>query len=260
MQRSLRLVPRASTAMLVLATLAGAVPAAGGESARPSVRRHHRIGTSVQGRPVVAFELGNPEADERVLVVGCIHGNECAGIPIARKLIRNDAPRVFDLFVIPDLNPDGFAANTRQNGRGVDLNRNFPWRWRKAGERWSTYFSGPRPLSEPESRVGRRFVLEHRPDITFWFHQHMDLVWASGGDLALQRCYARLAGIRFRRLKPLPGSASDWINHTFPERTSTVIELPAGRLSPRRVAGYASAVRRLATWDARRPDAGPCPA
>jgi hypothetical protein len=106
--------------------------------------------------------------------------------------------------------------------------------------------------------LGRSFVLDHRPDITIWFHQHMDLVWASGGDFTLQRCLARLAGIRFARLKPLPGSASDWINHTFPKLTSTVVELPAGTLSAHQVRRYASAIHRLARWDAR-PERGACP-
>jgi protein MpaA len=204
--------------------------------------------------------MGDPNAAERVLVVGCIHGNECAGIPIARNLIRGALPRAFELLVIPDLNPDGFAANTRQNGRGVDLNRNFPYHWVHEGQPWSTYYSGPRPLSEPESRIARRFVLNHRPDITFWFHQHMNLVWASGGNLALQRCFARLAGIRFRRLPALSGSANNWINHTLRGHTSTVVELPAGTLPSRRVARFADAVRALARWDAGRPHRGPCPA
>ena len=206
-----------------------------------------------------ALEVGNPNAAERVLVVGCIHGNECAGIPVARRLIHGDVPRRFDLFVIPDLNPDGFDAGTRQNGRGVDLNRNFPWHWRKNGKRWSTYYPGPRPLSEPESRIGRQFFLDHRPDITVWFHQHRDLVWNSGGDQRIQHCYAHLARIDIERLPALPGSAHDWINHRFPGHTSIVVELPAGSLSAKQVARYASAVRRLARWDATRTSRTPCP-
>jgi murein peptide amidase A len=243
-------------ALVAAAVLAPAASA--GEA--PLVRRHERLGSSVQGRPIKVVELGDPQAAERVLVVGCIHGNECAGIPVARRLIHGDLPRAFDLFVIPDLNPDGHAANTRQNGRGVDLNRNFPWRWRPNGRRWSTFYPGPKPLSEPESRIGRRFFLDHRPDVTIWFHQHRDLVWNSGGDQRIQRCYAHLAGIRIERLPSLPGSAHDWINHTFRDPTSVVVELPAGSLSAKQVARYASAVRRLARWDAVRGPGTACPA
>ena len=224
------------------------------------VRQRRLIGRSVRGRHIVVYRRGNLGAAERVLVVGCIHGTECAGIAIARKLIRESLSRAFMLFVIPNLNPDGLAARTRQNARGVDLNRNFPYHWVLEGYPWSTFYSGPRPLSEPETRTARRFVLYHQPDITFWFHQHMNLVWASGGDLTLQRCFARLAGIRFRRLPAISGSGNNWINHRFPGHTSTVVELPAGSLPGRKVTRFAWAVRVLARWDAGRPDDGPCPA
>jgi murein peptide amidase A len=59
------------------------------------------------------------------VVVGCIHGNETAGIAIANALERL-SPRDLDLWIVADLNPDGAAADTRQNAHGVDLNRNFP--------------------------------------------------------------------------------------------------------------------------------------
>jgi protein MpaA len=246
--------------VILTATGIGVARARGPATSSPDlVRSHQRIGSSVKGRPIVGWELGNRGAGERVLVVGCIHGNECAAIPVARRLARGAMPRLFDLFVIPDLNPDGFAANTRQNGRGVDLNRNFPWHWRRMGQPWSVFYSGPHKLSEPEARAGRRFFLDHRPDITIWFHQHMDLVWDSGGDQSIQRCFARLSGLRLKHLPALAGSAHDWINHTFPGHTSIVVELPAGSLSNASVHHYALAVRRLARWDATRTAHTPCP-
>jgi predicted deacylase len=81
-----------------------------------------------------------------VLVVGCIHGNETAGIAVADALERL-SPNDLDLWVVPDLNPDGVAADTRQNAHHVDLNRNFPWHWRPMS---GVYASGPHPRSERE--------------------------------------------------------------------------------------------------------------
>jgi len=246
---------------LLVALLAAAISApstvdAGGAG---KVRHHEQVGRSARGRPIVVSELGNPDARESVLVVGCIHGNECAGLRIADVLTHGALPATFDLFVLRNLNPDGSALGTRQNANGVDLNRNFPWGWHRSGSPGDTFYSGPRPASAPETKVAMRFILAHPPDVTLWFHQHMDLVWASGGSFGIQRCYARLAGIRFARLRAIGGSASDWINHRFSGATSTVVELPAGRLSAREAVRYATAVRKLARWNARSPR-GPCPA
>jgi Zinc carboxypeptidase len=109
----------------------------------PASARTVLLGRSWQGRPIRAVEVGN-RSGTRVLVVGCIHGNETAGIAIAGALERL-APSDLDLWVVPDLNSDGVAAGTRQNAHGVDLNRNFPWHWRPMS---GVYASGPRPLSE----------------------------------------------------------------------------------------------------------------
>lgn len=125
-------------------------------------RSHALIGRSVQGRGINAVEVGNPRSANKMLVVGCIHGNECAGLAIVEALERLPTPPSLDLWVIENLNPDGYAAGTRQNAHGVDLNRNFPWAWRRLS---GVYDSGPRPLSEPESRVAFRLILRVRPGI-----------------------------------------------------------------------------------------------
>ena len=117
------------------------------------------LGRSWQGRPIEAIEVGQPTGTP-VLVVGVIHGNETAGIAIAHALERL-SPRGLDLWIVPDLNPDGVAAGTRQNAHGVDLNRNFPWRWRPMG---GVYESGPHPLSEVAMQTRAcRFASRNKP-------------------------------------------------------------------------------------------------
>jgi murein peptide amidase A len=213
----------------------------------PYVRRAVVLGNSVAGRPIRAYEVGDPASRHRVLVVGCIHGNEPAGIAIADALARGGAPRDADLWIVPDLNPDGVAASTRQNAHLVDLNRNFPWQWRPMGSPGSTFYSGPRPFSEPESRIARRLVLQVRPQVSIWFHQHLDVVDESGGDVQLERRFASLVRLPLRRLTRYPGSATGWENHTLPGTTSFVVELPAGRVQPGRVGVFTHAIRLLAT-------------
>jgi hypothetical protein len=63
------------------------------------------LGRSWQGRAIEAVEVGNA-AGTPVLVVGCIHGNETGGIAIAHALERL-SPTDLDLWIVPDLNPDG---------------------------------------------------------------------------------------------------------------------------------------------------------
>jgi protein MpaA len=179
-----------------------------------------------------AANYGAGSRRTKVLVVGCVHGNECAGKAILRALRRHRSPTRFELWLIEDLNPDGSRAGTRQNARGVDLNRNFPVGWRAGGQPWDTYYSGKRPWSEPESRAARRFIRRHHPDITIWYHQHMELVVRTKRHVPIQRLYARRVGLPLVALDPLPGTATRWQNQRFPAHTAFVVELPSGSLRP----------------------------
>ena len=212
------------------------------ESSRPArVARVVVLGRSRDGRPIRAIEVGDP-AGTRVLVVGCIHGNEPAGIAIAERLERT-APRGVDLWIIPVINPDGRAAGTRGNARGIDLNRNFPWRWRPLS---GVYASGPKPLSEPEARIAYRLILRLRPHISIWFHQHLDMIWASGGDRRVEHRFAQLSGLPYHAMPPLAGSAISWQNHTLPGTTAFAAELPAGRPDASTLRRYVRAVLAVA--------------
>ena len=213
-----------------------------------AVARRTTLGRSVRGRTIVAHRLGDSDARDRVLVFGAVHGNETAGVAIARRLRRRAVPAGLGLWVVDDINPDGSAARTRQNARGVDLNRNFPRHWRRIGRPGEQQYSGSGPLSEPETRIARRLIRQVRPRVTIWFHQPLALVDRSGGsreDIRIERRFARLSGLPLRQIQPYPGTATRWQNHGFSGTTSFVVELPGGRLGAREVERYASAVLRI---------------
>jgi protein MpaA len=225
--------------VLVAATIAFA----GTASAAPRVQERELLGETREGRAIRVFHEGDPD-EIRILVVGCIHGDECAGVAIADRLLRGGPRGFLDLWVVKTLNPDGRAAGTRQNSRGVDLNRNFPFSWRPGPP--GRYYPGRRPLSEHESRIATRLIERIRPDITIWFHQPLALVDRSGGDARIERRYARLVGLPLVQLDRLHGTASSWQNHRFRSSTAFVVELPGGDLRPRDARRFARAVFALA--------------
>jgi protein MpaA len=210
-----------------------------GSAPPPVTATWHLLGRSVDGRPIRALELRGSHATHRVVIIGCIHGNECAGLPAIRHLERARDSSL-DLWLVPNLNPDGLARGTRQNAHGVDLNRNFPSEWR-SGPRGLEY-PGARPLSEPESRIATRLILRVRPQLTIWFHQPQAIVRAWGPSIPLGRIYARAARMPFRAIRWPHGTAPNWQNHRFAGCAAFVVELPPGPLSPHDAARQAQAV------------------
>lgn len=192
------------------------------------------VGRSAGGHPIVLKELGDRHHRGRVLIFGCIHGDECA----ARHLepLSNGCPDPHaNIYIVPNLDPDGLAAGTRLNADGVDLNRNFSVDWRPLGRPWDPEYSGPRPFSEPETRLAARIIRHLRPRVTIWFHQHHGrgaFVRAWGQSAPAGRLFANLAGIHFRLLPWLDGTAPHWQNRRFPGTPSYVVELPPGPLAP----------------------------
>ncbi len=232
--------PRTRTTLRILGSIA--LTARGRSLA--NVSSMHVIGRSTQGRPLRAWRRGNPHSHRHVLVVGCIHGDECAGMAITVRLLNLIRPTTADLWVIQDLNPDGLHAGTRQNAHGVDLNRNFGAMWQPLGQPGSRQYSGPRPFSEPESRAVRALILRIRPQITIWFHQPQGVVRAWGPSVPAARRFARLTGAPYRSLPWPAGTAPNWQNHLG--MTSFVVELPPGPLATIDADRYAHAILSLA--------------
>jgi N-acetylmuramoyl-L-alanine amidase len=179
----------------------------------------------------------------KLLVVGAVHGNEPAGKAVVARLRRVKPPQGTALWLVPDANPDGAAANTRHNARGVDLNRNFPHRWRPQD---GVYESGPGPASEPETQALQSFIERERPRVTLWYHQALRMVVKGAGDARLERLYSRKGGLPRRGLPAYHGTATSWQNTTFPGDTAFVVELPGGALPAAGVRRHAAAVLGVA--------------
>ena len=210
------------------------------------------IGRSAQDRPigVTRIRVDGAQVRRRTLVVGCVHGDECAGRAIVARLREQPPPRGSELLLVSNLNPDGFALRRRQNARGVDLNRNSSAAHRDLGPPGSPMYSGPRAWSEPESRAVRELVLRTRPDIVVWYHQPLagvDIPEAGWDGRA--RRYGRLVGLRVRPLPAYPGSLSRWVNERVRPGSSFVVELPRGPLRAAAAARHADAVLALAAPD-----------
>lgn len=133
------------------------------------------FGASVEGRTLAAARIARPGAP-RVVVGATIHGVEWIANRVAvgflRSLPGSALAERAEIWVIPCINPDGYArtwaqrgegrvGELRTNARGVDLNRNFPLPWGArpsripfagSSRRGTATWRGEAPLSEPETR------------------------------------------------------------------------------------------------------------
>ncbi len=150
------------------------------------------IGRSLAGRPIEAAAFG--DGPTLLLVHGGIHGDE-PGAPaavekLAEALAAHRGPRVV---LVPAVNPDGLAAGSKDNARGVDLNRNFPAKsWRSDGK--PGYHPGAAPLSEPESAALAALIERERPASLVAVHQPFRCVNFDGPARPLAEAMAAACG------------------------------------------------------------------
>jgi hypothetical protein len=102
------------------------------------------IGRTLLGRPINMFVIGYPNpprtakavARSHAALMNCnVHGNEPSSreacLILARELAFGDDPRTLEILenatvlIVPTVNGDGRAANTRGNSTGQDLNRDY---------------------------------------------------------------------------------------------------------------------------------------
>jgi protein MpaA len=132
-------------------------------------------GLSAEGRSIERwYSPAVTRERRRILVVAAIHGNEPVTRPIAEAISASTLPSDVSLTILPTINPDGWAAGTRRNAQGVDLNRNFPWRW-------SSDDGGPFAGSAPEVQAVMAAVRAGDFDFAAWIHQPLDYIAPIGG-------------------------------------------------------------------------------
>ena len=155
------------------------------------------IGTSVEGRDIVAYNYGT--GDTELLFVGGIHGGyewntALLAYDVMDWLDANPSvvPENVQVTVIPVLNPDGlyktvgttgrFAKSDvpssvektipgRFNANEVDLNRNFDCEWKSVGK-WQNkdVSGGDKPFSEPESQAIKKYIETNKPNaVVVWY-------------------------------------------------------------------------------------------
>ena len=134
------------------------------------------IGASIQGRDIAAYFHG--AGPDVVLVIGATHGDERATSCLVHMLREHMSrqPNAFSqqtVVAVPTANPDGWAALTRVNGGGVDINRNFPVDWSATFDEPDKN-PGPAPASEPETRALMQLLEEVRPERVLTIHQPLD--------------------------------------------------------------------------------------
>ena len=132
-----------------------------------------QIGTSAQGRPIIALRFG--DGPRTVLVVGQTHGDEEGGLRVLLRAQTLPVPAGITLWVVPTMNPDGLVLDTRFLANGADPNRRAP--------------------SQPEQHAVYDFALATEPSLTVWYHQNYGWVGGSGASFAPAMHYQAMTGL-----------------------------------------------------------------
>jgi murein peptide amidase A len=177
-------------AMMLGLSALSAIVSLGAQAQAASLRQEQLLGYSVLHRPITATEYG--AGPEVTLVLGGMEGDEPVGSYVVQRLEayldRHDSlDASVTAVLVPRVNPDGLARDTRVNARGVDINRNFStadWRSHAAAPRFNP---GPQPASEPETRIVIQLISRLHPCQIITIHAPFHQLNIDGPAMALAR-------------------------------------------------------------------------
>ena len=201
------------------------------------------IGSSVQGRAITAYYFGN--GSNTLLFTGAIHGSEASSYTTMQAWVEylqanaHTIPADKRIVVVPNTNPDGVANRTRDNARGVNVDRNFPAaNWAKDIESANGVQpggGGTAAGSEPEAMTLIKLTRQLRPRLSISYHSQGKLVGANkyGDSVAIGAAYASTVGYRtmFDNAEAVMGYAitgeyEEWMGEEL-GTPAILIELPS---------------------------------
>lgn len=173
--------------------------------------------SQVEKTPLFHFDaVGNIPKAKKILVLSMVHGDELPAGFVAlswmSRLLGINGRNTWR--VIPLINPDGLAAKTRNNGRGVDLNRNLPTKnWEvESKQRWKILekenprrFPGESANSESETKCMLSHLNEFDPDFIVSLHTPYGLLDFDGPE-KINFALKSFKDMPWKRLGHFPGS------------------------------------------------------
>jgi protein MpaA len=176
-------------------------------------------GASLEGVPLTAYLPDNGRAE--IVVLASIHGDEPETTVVVSEALRCILRGDLQAAVILCGNPDGMLRGTRGNGRGVDLNRNFPtsnwspdpvcYKTRANDARDIALSPGAEPASEPETRALLALFERLNPRAVVSLHAALACIDDAEGSHLGRQLAARCALPLLTEIGyPTPGSMGTW--------------------------------------------------
>jgi carboxypeptidase T len=203
----------------------------------PALAKVIDLGLSLEKRHIYALKISSEPAREsakpEVLFLGCHHAREWISVEVPYQLgkylaenyaLDPEVRRLVDaaaIWIVPLVNPDGLEYSIqyyrywRKNRRagadgsfGVDLNRNYGYRWGEDDEGsspapGSEIYRGSAAFSEPEDRAVRDFFLSRNFGALISYHSFAQTIIYPWGytsdpapdDAAMSAIAARMAAL-----------------------------------------------------------------